>query len=346
MFYVTAPISAFKNHAFGWRARLYTSRWFFPSWGAYPHIAGQKDYAKSLAHHIALLKDGHSICIFPEGGLTKDGNLQQAHGDVSYLSYTTHVPIIPVAIVGSYRLGFRQFMSRRVRVTVVFGEPQYGHQHISNMLPEPVHFKDHATLTERADHLPVRMNDTLPVSFWNAYFHDYDVLNELHSYQSLMEHLENALKIQPGESVLDFGSGTGNFARRLRSDAVGQLVCFDMSPEGLALCRQKSPWSVIVQGNAQDTLPFADNRFDAIVSSNMLYTIPRRERARIFKELYRVCRPAVILRLPIIWNLSRASDLSGRNVTFVQNPRIMGDITTNVSTPRPHIENVLLQPPY
>ena len=55
---------------------------FFKAWGAYPVEAGKKDYAKSLKNHVNLLKDGCSVCIFPEGRMSEDGNLGEVQVEV------------------------------------------------------------------------------------------------------------------------------------------------------------------------------------------------------------------------------------------------------------------------
>ena len=49
----------------------------FKIFGAYPATVGIKDYEKMLMHHINILCRGHSVCIFPEGGLSKNGELGQ-----------------------------------------------------------------------------------------------------------------------------------------------------------------------------------------------------------------------------------------------------------------------------
>ncbi len=142
MFYVAGPLDGFHDKKFGWRRRLYSSSWFFRAWGAYPHVPGHKNYERSLAQHRTILKNGGSLCIFPEGGTTKDGKLREGKGGVAYLSHATHVPVIPVAIVGTYRLSFKRFLDRRYHITLVFGKPKYVHEIIAHSAPEPARFKD------------------------------------------------------------------------------------------------------------------------------------------------------------------------------------------------------------
>jgi 1-acyl-sn-glycerol-3-phosphate acyltransferase len=83
--------------ASGWRQMIYGG-FFFKMWGAYEVYPGKKNYEESLRNHIALLNDKRSVCIFPEGKRTPDGKVHEAKGGVTYLSYRTGSPIVPVAI--------------------------------------------------------------------------------------------------------------------------------------------------------------------------------------------------------------------------------------------------------
>ncbi|HYF10348.1 MAG TPA: lysophospholipid acyltransferase family protein [Candidatus Paceibacterota bacterium] len=122
MFYVSRERSFYQDEKFGWRRYIYGET-FFAMWGAFKAYAGLKDYEKTLRNHIKLLEDGYSLCIFPEGRMTKDGNLQEGHGGVAFLSHRTEVPIVPVRIKGTYRFSFTPLFGGKQKVTVVFGKP-------------------------------------------------------------------------------------------------------------------------------------------------------------------------------------------------------------------------------
>ena len=52
-----------------------------------------------------MLNDGDLLCIFPEGGLTRDGELGEFKGGVMKLLESNPVPVIPLALQnlwGSY----------------------------------------------------------------------------------------------------------------------------------------------------------------------------------------------------------------------------------------------------
>lgn len=93
--------------------------------GAYPLAHDKKDYALSLKTHENLLQSGLSVCIFPEGGLTKDGNIQKAHGGVTHLANATKLPVIPVLITGTYGMHFSALVLGKHRITVKFLPPVY-----------------------------------------------------------------------------------------------------------------------------------------------------------------------------------------------------------------------------
>ena len=86
-----------KYNQFGLRSYLYGGT-IFNIFGAYPIAYGKKDYKLALENHINLLQLGRTVCIFPEGKITKDGNLSFGHGGVAYLSYTTKTSVVPIAI--------------------------------------------------------------------------------------------------------------------------------------------------------------------------------------------------------------------------------------------------------
>lgn len=97
---------------------------FFKVWGAYPVKVGVKNYERSLRQHIRILEDNAgSICFFPEGAKTKDGNFLPAKGGISYLAHRTGTTVIPVMLHGHFKMRKDDFFLRRNKVTVTFGRP-------------------------------------------------------------------------------------------------------------------------------------------------------------------------------------------------------------------------------
>ncbi len=122
MFYVSRE-RKFYNES-GWRQHIYGGR-FFNSWGAYSAYPGLKNYDLSLKHHINILNDGRSVCIFPEGHKTRDGSIGEGKPGASFLSYRTNSPIVPVKINGLYKPLAQKSKSGKTKLEVIFGKPIY-----------------------------------------------------------------------------------------------------------------------------------------------------------------------------------------------------------------------------
>lgn len=82
--------------------------WMFRLAKAIP-IAPQKDdpktYEAAFAQARQVLADGDLLCIFPEGGITRDGQLGEFRGGIMKILQTHPVPVVPVALQnlwGSY----------------------------------------------------------------------------------------------------------------------------------------------------------------------------------------------------------------------------------------------------
>ncbi|HUR37676.1 MAG TPA: lysophospholipid acyltransferase family protein [Terriglobales bacterium] len=79
---------------------------------------------KSL--HVAVddLKSGLSVAIFPEGGRSRDGNLQSFMNGGFYVAVKAQAPVVPVAIVGTYEmLPMDTFHIKPNNLEIHFGEP-------------------------------------------------------------------------------------------------------------------------------------------------------------------------------------------------------------------------------
>jgi 1-acyl-sn-glycerol-3-phosphate acyltransferase len=96
----------------------------FKLWGAHPIKAGLKDYEKSLANHVEILKARKSVLIFPEGGIQGHGAVTgKARGGVAFLAAHTDCPIVPVHIIGANEISFSEFFSCKRKIILVFGKP-------------------------------------------------------------------------------------------------------------------------------------------------------------------------------------------------------------------------------
>jgi 1-acyl-sn-glycerol-3-phosphate acyltransferase len=100
-------------------------------------IAGQKEdpevLRKAYEEVDAALAEGEVVCIFPEGGLTKDGEVATFRPGVTHILHQRPVPVVPMALRGLWGSVWsrRDNMLRRARlprrfrarVELVVGEP-------------------------------------------------------------------------------------------------------------------------------------------------------------------------------------------------------------------------------
>jgi SAM-dependent methyltransferase len=101
--------------------------------------------------------------------------------------------------------------------------------------------------------------------------------------------------LQPGETVLDLGSGAG-FDCFLAARAVGPrgtVIGVDMTHEMLAKARENAKkngfTNVEFRLGEIEALPVADGTVDVIISNCVINLSP--EKARVFREAYRVLKP-------------------------------------------------------
>jgi 1-acyl-sn-glycerol-3-phosphate acyltransferase len=90
-----------------------------------PAETGLRDYEKILAPHIALLKKGESVSVFPEGGISRPGKIREPKGGIIALVKATGLPIVPITLSGHANTGVKDFLLRRKKATLIFGKPIY-----------------------------------------------------------------------------------------------------------------------------------------------------------------------------------------------------------------------------
>ncbi len=121
MFYVTGKMDMYKVYSSGFAKLIYNDFVFKMLGSQYIH-SGKKDYSKSLKRHVDILNAGHSVCIFPEGELSKDGTLGKAHGGVGYLAIETGAIVVPIYTVGGLGMSLSEFFMRKRHVVVSYGK--------------------------------------------------------------------------------------------------------------------------------------------------------------------------------------------------------------------------------
>lgn len=101
-------------------------------------------------------------------------------------------------------------------------------------------------------------------------------------YQPALQHIT-----QPSK-VLDVSCGTGEFLRELQKIGKHQLYGIDLSAQMLAKAREKLGNSVHLQKADVGELPFADNTFDAVISTEAFHHYPDQKKA--LHEMRRVAK--------------------------------------------------------
>lgn len=112
----------------------------------------------------------------------------------------------------------------------------------------------------------------------------------------LRESIVQLAQIQPGESVLDVGCGTGTLAitAKLKSDSTVKVYGNDASPEMIEKAREKAAAAgvdVAFQPGLVEAIPFPDDSLDVVLSSFMVHHLPGELKQKAFAEIYRVLKP-------------------------------------------------------
>jgi ubiquinone/menaquinone biosynthesis C-methylase UbiE len=114
--------------------------------------------------------------------------------------------------------------------------------------------------------------------------------------RSFRDRLIRVARLEPGESVLDIGCGTGSLAiaAKYRVGPGGTVCGIDASPEMVDRARQKAREAQVDIRFAEavvERMPFPDGHFDVVLSTMMLHHLPTAARTQCLRETGRVLKP-------------------------------------------------------
>lgn len=109
--YFDTPV-LFANLPFQFRIMAKQSLWKIPFIGWYLNRSGQvpidqknsRSAIASLGRGVATLKAGMPLLLFPEGGRAATGELQSFLSGSAFMAIRAGVPLVPVALIGTYEL--------------------------------------------------------------------------------------------------------------------------------------------------------------------------------------------------------------------------------------------------
>jgi arsenite methyltransferase len=125
-------------------------------------------------------------------------------------------------------------------------------------------------------------------------------------------------RLNPGERVLDLGSGAGtdSLVAAQMVGKQGHVTGIDMTPAMLAKARNAAAEMSLsnvefVEGEAE-RLPFPDEGFDVVISNGVIDLIPDKD--AVFAELFRVLRSGGRLQIADVTIQNPVSEEGRRNI--------------------------------
>ncbi|MDP9050936.1 MAG: 1-acyl-sn-glycerol-3-phosphate acyltransferase [Acidobacteriota bacterium] len=129
--YMDTP-ALFASLPFQFRILARASLWKIPFVGWYLHRSGQvpidasssRSAIAGLLRGVKALKSGLPLFVFPEGGRAPDGTLQPMASGTAFMAIRAGVPLVPLALIGTYELLPMHTYALRPRpLKIIVGDP-------------------------------------------------------------------------------------------------------------------------------------------------------------------------------------------------------------------------------
>ena len=139
-------------------------------------------------------------------------------------------------------------------------------------------------------------------------------------HRLIFQTLETELSDWREKRILDAGCGTGAILQRLGNP--DKNLGIDLAPEAITFCRERGLENV-QQADICD-LPFADNSFDAVICSSVIYHEWVSDVGAAIREMRRVLRPAglLIINVPAFRFLHSAHDVAVMTARRFRKPEL------------------------
>jgi ubiquinone/menaquinone biosynthesis C-methylase UbiE len=152
-------------------------------------------------------------------------------------------------------------------------------------------------------------------------------------WRELRQRTATLAQLQPGDTVLDVGCGTGTLAIEVarRVGRTGRVAGIDPGTEQITRARAKAARRnapIDFQIGVIEQLPFPDRSFDVVFSTLMMHHLPAPLKRQGLAEIARVLKPGGHL---VIADFTHRSDRAGQAAHFHVGGSRMHDLAAIVS---------------